>query len=208
MAVTTSALGPFFKAMKAVLGPQAAASTTVSVPGGLYLQHLKLRETNDIDVFLKGVGTTHINRLKLRDDIHNFDGNFTQNYEKGGGLTWRDPVTKQIIPIDIIDEWVTKFVPSGLPLDRVSETTVPWPKPDEVIKMKILSAEDREDDNKKMRDLDDVRALLLKVGVSMQYKDNAEKAAFRASLDDSLLYYLKKDASWSAQEWKRRLNLE
>jgi hypothetical protein len=61
--------------------------------------------------------------------------------------------------------------------------------------MKILSAPDREDGNKGMRDLDDVKAFLTKGGVSMVYKTDAEKATFKAALEKFLPMYLEKETN-------------
>jgi hypothetical protein len=53
---------------------------------------------------LKGVEA--IDRKTLRNDIVKLDKSFTPNFEKICGVTYRDHVTKEIIPIDIIDEGV------------------------------------------------------------------------------------------------------
>ncbi|KAF9515694.1 hypothetical protein BS47DRAFT_1341617 [Hydnum rufescens UP504] len=45
MAIPQPALKPFFQAMKTALGARAA-TTRVSVPEGLYMQNLGLRNTN------------------------------------------------------------------------------------------------------------------------------------------------------------------
>lgn len=60
----------------------------------------------------------------------------------------------------------------------------------EVIKMKILAAPDREDYNKGMQDLNDVKALLSKVGASMMYEDALEKF---------FPTYLEKETEWSKE---------
>ncbi|EIW80147.1 hypothetical protein CONPUDRAFT_144343 [Coniophora puteana RWD-64-598 SS2] len=204
MAVPQSALVPFFRAMRTALGAQAA-TTRVSVPGGLFMQNLGLRNTNDIDVVLKGEVT--IDRKRLRNDIVALDRSFTPNFEKVCGVTYRDPVTKVIIPIDIIDEGVTGFMPLGVLLGEFKDTDVPWPEVNEVIKMKILSAPEREDGNKGMRDLDDVKALLSKGGVSTRYRNDAEKATIKAALEKALPMYLEKETEWSEEDWKTKLSL-
>ncbi|KAH8997849.1 hypothetical protein EDB86DRAFT_3043442 [Lactarius hatsudake] len=202
MPANRSALVPFFKALKHVLGSQAD-TTRVSVPGGLYMQENQIRNTDDIDVILKG--ETPIDFKKVRNGIAALDKSFTINLEKICGVTYCDPVSKDIIPIDLIDEGV--FMPLGIFLGQLGMTDVPWPKADEVIKMKILSAREREDDDKMERDLDDIKALLIKFNVSMTYKDDTEKATFKAALKDTLPRYLKLKAEWSEEEWMARLNL-
>ncbi|TFK26909.1 hypothetical protein FA15DRAFT_702485 [Coprinopsis marcescibilis] len=54
----------------------------------------------------------------------------------------------------------TGFAPSGLTLDKFSDDDIPLPLPEEIIKMKLLDARDRDDDKKKMRDLEDIKALI------------------------------------------------
>jgi hypothetical protein len=98
-------------------------------------------------------------------------------------------------------------MPRGILLGDLEDTDVPWAEADEVIKMKILSAPDRKDGNKGMRDLDDVKALLTKGGVFMTYKNDAEKATFKAALEKFLPMYLEKETEWSAEEWKTKLGL-
>jgi len=75
----------------------------------------------------------------------------------------------------------------GRLLSELKEAKVPWPQAEEVVKMKILSGQDRRDRNKGMRDLDDAMALLkimalLKDDLHMTYRDDAEKAAIKAAL--------------------------
>jgi hypothetical protein len=53
---------------------------------------------------LKGVEA--IDRKTLRNNIVKLDKSFTPNFGKICGVTYHDPVTKEIIPIDIIDEGV------------------------------------------------------------------------------------------------------
>ncbi|KAG1803364.1 hypothetical protein EV424DRAFT_1330987 [Suillus variegatus] len=205
MAIPQSALVPFFKAMRKALGAQAA-TTRVSVPGGLFMQNLGLRNTNDIDVILKGVTT--IDCIKLRDSIIAADNSFTINLEKVCEVTYRDPDMKIIIPIDIIDEGVTSFMPLGVLLGELNDTDVPWPAANEVIKMKILAAPDHKDRNKGMRDLDNVKALLSEgANVSMTYKDDTEKATIEAAFEKFLAIYLEKETAWSKEVWKKKLGL-
>jgi len=98
-------------------------------------------------------------------------------------------------------------MPLGTLLGELQDTEVPWPEADEFIRMKILSAPEREDGNKGMRDLDDVKALLAKGGVSMTYKDDGEKDIIEAALEKSLPMYLEQEAEWSAEQWKTKLGL-
>ena len=57
MAIPQSALVPFFRAMRNALGAQAA-TTRVSVPGGLFMQHQGLRNT--------AVSTIHLLWCRVR----------------------------------------------------------------------------------------------------------------------------------------------
>lgn len=85
---------------------------------------------------------------------------------------------------------------------------IPWPEDHEFIKMKILSAGEREDTNKGIQDLDDVKSLLKRKVVSMEYGDEEERAAITNSLNKSLLSYLERESEWSAAEWKAKLGLD
>lgn len=98
-------------------------------------------------------------------------------------------------------------MPHGTRLDQLKDTDVPWPEDHEFIKMKVLSASDRMDANKGIRDLDHVKALLESKDISMAYKDKAEKAAIKKALEKSLPGYLEREAEWSADEWKAKLSL-
>ncbi|KAH9032759.1 hypothetical protein EDB85DRAFT_2133245 [Lactarius pseudohatsudake] len=192
MPAKRSALVPFFKALKHVLG-----------------SHADTTKISDIDVILNPEGEMPIDFTQVRNGIAAFDKSFTINLEKICGVTYCDPVSKDIIPIDIINKGV--FMPLGIFLGQLGMTDIPWPKADEVIKMKTLSAREREDDNKMLRDLDDIKALLIKFNVPMTYNDDTEKATFKAaleaSLEDTLPQYLKLKTEWSAEEWMARLNL-
>ena len=71
--------------------------------------------------------------------------------------------------------------------------------------MKLLSAPDRFDSNKAMRDLDDAKALVSKFDLTMTYKDSEEKAAMEAALEKFLPTYLKNEKGWTRKDWKKKL---
>ncbi|KAF8340922.1 hypothetical protein F5887DRAFT_434947 [Amanita rubescens] len=205
MPVSRAALVPFFNVLKTALGTQAA-TTRVSITGGLKMQLEGIRDTKDIDVIVEGqTGGPLINRQKLRNDIVSLDKCFTVNMEGICGVTYRDPDTKEITPIDIISPDVTGFAPKGIILSLLTDDNLPLASPEEIIKMKLLSAPDRFDSNKAMRDLDDAKALVSKFNLTMTYKDSEEKAVMEAALEKFLPTYLENEKGWTRQDWKEKL---
>lgn len=95
----------------------------------------------------------------------------------------------------------------GVLLEQLDDNDVPWAEAHEVMKMKILAAPDREDVNKGMRDLDNVKALLSKGGASMTYEDDTEKATIKATFEKFLPTYLEREIEWSEEVWKTKLDL-
>ncbi|KAF9062536.1 hypothetical protein BDP27DRAFT_1427802 [Rhodocollybia butyracea] len=218
--ISTSALPELWKAMRKALGKDAA-TTKVSVGGGLYMQHRNIRSTRDIDVMIEHKG---LNRKILCQNIIAADKRFTRNEEVVCGVTFRaDRKKGPVIPIDLIDESVTKYMPTGIILSELKDTDIPWAEPQEVIKMKILSAEDRlpEQKVKAIGDLKDAHDLIeqekkqeeqkkggvkTSYGVEMSYK-GGEKAAITKALKEFFEKY-PKESQWSEAEWKKEIGLD
>jgi hypothetical protein len=77
--------------------------------------------------------------------------------------------------------------------------------PEEIIKMKLLAASGRFNDNKIFQDLDDAKALITNLGLTIAYKDEEEKANIRSALEEVLPDYLERE--WTAKVWKEKLSL-
>jgi hypothetical protein len=71
--------------------------------------------------------------------------------------------------------------------------------------MKLLSAPNRFDSNKALQDLDDAKALVSKLDLTMTYKDEEEKAAMEAALEKFVPIYLENEKEWTANDWKEKL---
>jgi len=84
----------------------------VAVAGGMYMEHRKIRTTKvstihrcrvspgrqDIDLFLQLNG--NITHMELRDKILQLN---KANLQKKCGVTYRDPESRAIIPIDLVN---------------------------------------------------------------------------------------------------------
>jgi hypothetical protein len=65
----------------------------------------------------------------------------------------------------------------------------------------VTRSQQIQDGNTAIRNLDNIKALLAKGGVSiiMTYKDDDEKTTIKAALEKSLPMYLEREAEWSAK---------
>ncbi|RFU30489.1 hypothetical protein B7463_g5866, partial [Scytalidium lignicola] len=143
---------------KMILGPEATHSR-VAVVGGLAVLRWtnNYRATKDIDLFLG----SNLRPMQLKRELPQAHNAFTINFEAVHGVSYRSPITNKLTTIDFLDVEATVFEPQTRILDELKANELPWSTRDDLISMKFLGASQRNNVEMVLRDIRDIKNLLL-----------------------------------------------
>lgn len=100
----------------------------------------------------------------------------------------------------------TRFQPRMWRLDEVKDDQLPLPTRDGLISMKALAVSERWLEEKRLQDLDDIKALLKKFPGPLQFPGSVQAEANKVFVKE-LVPVLSNHSKWSEEEWLDRLGL-
>ena len=100
----------------------------------------------------------------------------------------------------------TAFEPQTRILDELKAEEMPWATRDDLISMKAFGASKRDDLKKRVRDVADIRATVLKHPGPLLFAGSAVAEANKDFVKE-FLPLLVQHSTWSEKEWRERLGL-